>query len=317
MRTFSSPVVALIAAAAVGLPACGNADSSSKRPTIALNPVVAPTTTPPAITPPAPVTPGVTPPPAIPPVITPPPAIPSATTPAPVVPPPATTTVTPGVPTVTPPAQPPAQPPANPTPTPTPEPDEPEPEECAGTAEPMIPQTETGWFPASSNQSCFQGSWYCFDDGEVPTDCVKDTPPWNATESAMCLKGSTIVDSTYAAWGAGIGASLNDQDGDKELFDAEAAGIVGFKFTISGELGDAVLKFKVPRSTKDSDSPPEYVLKVGTNSVEFSDLAPPDWDEVGDDLDPAELTELKWQIAGGDVEADYNFCVSNLEPIYE
>lgn len=181
----------------------------------------------------------------------------------------------------------------------------------------MIPQTETGWFPSNSNQACFQGSWYCFDDGEVETTCVTDTPPWDATVMAMCMTGSTIVDSTYAAWGAGIGASLNDQDGDKEFFDADAAGIKGFKFTISGDLGGATLKFKVPRSTKDKDSPPEFVLKVGTNTVEFSDLEPPDWDEFSpSDLDISELTELKWQIAGGDVEAEYNFCVSDVEPIF-
>ncbi len=307
------PIVALAALTALSSSACGDAGGASSRPTITLSPAVqnpAPTT--PAPLPP-PVIQPTTPAPFVPPVVTPSTGVP--TTVAPVVPPTTTTPVVNppvGVPTT-------VTPPVTPTPVPppaTPEPDEPA-AECSGEGEPGIPQTETGWFPATSNKSCFQGSWYCFDDGEVPTSCVKDTPPWNATEMSMCLDGATIVDTTYAAWGAGIGASLNDQDGDKELFDAEAAGIKGFKFTVSGDLGGAVLKFKVPRSTKDQDSPPEYVVDVGANSVEFSDLAPPDWDEVGDDLDPAELTELKWQIAGGDAEAEYSFCISNLEPIYE
>jgi hypothetical protein len=182
--------------------------------------------------------------------------------------------------------------------------------------DPGIPIDEDGYFPSNSNVMGFQGAWYCFDDGEVDTSCVDDETPWDATEMGMCITGTTIVDATYAAWGAGIGASLNDRGGDKEFFDADAKDIKGFKFTVSGDLGDAVLKFKIPRSTKDADSPPEVVIKVGSNTINFDDLAPPDWDEfTPSKLDLSELTELKWQIAGGDAEAEYNFCITNIEPI--
>ena len=196
-------------------------------------------------------------------------------------------------------------------------PAEPEPDAPQGNpdAEPVLPQTANGWFNGTSNFYGFQGSWYCFDDGEVETSCVTDEPPFVDGEG-MCLTGATIVDETYAAWGAGIGASLNDDDGTKLAFDAEAAGIKGFKFTISGDLGGASLKFQVPRTSKDSESPPEYeITKAGTYSVEFGDVEPPAHDTVGTEHDPAKLYELKWQISGGNVEAEYEFCVTNVEPI--
>lgn len=201
-----------------------------------------------------------------------------------------------------------------------PEPTEPAAEACAGEGDPVIPQTETGWFPANSNQSCFQGSWYCFEDDVVDTSCVTGDPPWDATASAMCVTGETIERTDpedFTQWGAGIGASLNDQDGDKEAFDADAAGIVGFKFTITGELDGATLLFMIPLTTKSSEEgPPEYVAKVGANTVMFEDVVQPDWAGT-EEANPEELYELKWQIKGGDTTSSYNFCVTDVEPIYE
>lgn len=222
---------------------------------------------------------------------TPAPAVPSAVTPPPVTPPP-----------VTPPA-----------PTPEPKP------ACAGTAEPLIPQTKTGWFPANSNQSCFQGSWYCFDDGVYDTTCVKNEPPWDETKMAMCITGDTVEreePDDYTAWGAGIGASLNDQDGDKEPFDADEAGITGFKFTVSGDLDGATLLFLIPTKTTSEDGPPEYTAKIGVNTVSFDDVVQPDWAGTKGP-NTKKLYELKWQIKGGDTTSSYNFCISDLEPIYD
>ena len=183
-------------------------------------------------------------------------------------------------------------------------------------ADAVIPQSSTGWFPANSNQYGFQGSWYCFDDGELDTTCVTDEPPW-VEGKGMCLTGSTIVDDTYAAWGAGIGASLNDDDGTKLPFDAEGAGITGFKFTITGDLGGATLKFMLPLTSRESeDGPPEYTAKVGANSVTFDDVVRPAWADADQEAANAEaLYELKWQIAGGEVEAEYDFCVTDVEPL--
>lgn len=245
---------------------------------------------------------------------------PTTSAPAPIAPPPATTTsgpIAPPPPTSAPIA--PTQTPIDPAPV-EPEPTEPAAEECAAEGDPVIPQTETGWFPANSNQSCFQGSWYCFEDDVVDTSCVTGETPWDATASAMCVTGETIERTDpedFTQWGAGIGASLNDQDGDKEAFDAEAAGIVGFKFTITGELDGATLLFMIPLTTKSTEQgPPEYVAKVGANTVMFEDVVQPEWAGT-DEANPQELYELKWQIKGGDTTSSYNFCVTDVEPIYE
>jgi hypothetical protein len=311
------PAVALATLSALGLAACGSPDSASSRPSITIPVVQNPNT--PTTAAPVPVNP-----PAFPPATTQPtfpapvtPTTPASTTVTPVVPP---TTVTPSVTpttTVTPPPV--VTPPTVPPPATTPdEPDEPV-AACSGEGDPAIPQTETGWFPANSNQSCFQGSWYCFDDGVNETTCVTDTPPWDATEMAMCITGTTVERTDpddYTAWGAGIGASLNDQDGDKEPFDADAAGITGFKFTVSGTLDGATLLFLIPTKTTSEEGPPEFTAKVGANTVSFDDVVQPEWAGT-DGPNTEKLYELKWQIKGGDTTSSYSFCISNLEPIYD
>lgn len=237
---------------------------------------------------------------------TPEPAVPTGVTPT-------ATPTTPETPAPTPP------PPATPEPTPAPAPTPAEPT-CAGTGDAVIPQVESGWFPANSNKSCFQGAWYCFDDGEYDTTCVADTAPWDAAKSAMCLTGSTVerVDpDDYTAWGAGIGASLNDQGGKKGAFDAESAGIVGFKFTVAGDLDGATLLFLVPRTNGNSeDGPPEFTAKVGANTALFSNIVQPDWAGTKGP-NTSSLYELKWQIKGGDTTSSYSFCITDVEPIYE
>lgn len=222
------------------------------------------------------------------------------TTPQPPVPTP------PPPPAVTDPVPPPAPTPADPT--------------CAGEGEPVIPQVESGWFPATSNKSCLQGAWYCFDDGVNETTCVDDTAPWNATEGAMCLTGSTVEredPDDYTAWGAGIGASLNDQGGKKAAFDADSAGIVGFKFTVSGDLDGATLLFLIPRTNGSSeDGPPEFAAKIGANTALFTDVIQPEWAGTKGP-NTSSLYELKWQIKGGDTTSSYSFCITDVEPIYE
>lgn len=186
--------------------------------------------------------------------------------------------------------------------------------------DPGIPIDADGYFPSNSNVMGFQGSWYCFADDVNETSCVQDEPPYDATTLAMCLTGSTTERETeddYTAWGAGIGASLNDQGGKKQPFDAEAKGIKGFKFTVTGDFDGATLQLLVPLTNKDSeDGPPEYnMTKPGTYSVEFDEIVRPEYTESDDTADPEALYALKWQIKGGDTTSSYNFCITDVEPL--
>lgn len=186
--------------------------------------------------------------------------------------------------------------------------------------DPGIPIDDDGYFPSNSNVMGFQGAWYCFEDDVNGSSCEQDVAPWDAETSAMCISGETterVEADDYSAWGAGIGASLNDQGGTQKAFDAEAKNIKGFKFTITGELDGATLQFIIPLTNKDSeDGPPEYnITKAGTYSVEFEDVVRPEYTGSDDAADPSKLYALKWQIKGGDTDSTYNFCITNVEPL--
>lgn len=178
---------------------------------------------------------------------------------------------------------------------------------------------EKGWFPSNSNVMGFQGSWYCFEDDVNGSSCEQDVAPWDATESAMCISGETTEredPDDYTAWGAGIGASLNDQAGTKKPFDADAKGIKGFEFTITGDLDGATLQFLIPLTNKDSeDGPPEFnITKTGTFRVDLKDVKRPEYTGKTDPADPTKLYALKWQIKGGDTDSTYNFCIKDVVP---
>ena len=85
--------------------------------------------------------------------------------------------------------------------------------ECATLTGNGLPLNETGWIPRECNNVGIQGAWYCYDDGINPSGCTSGTPPFRAGEG-MCLAGSTTLDDTYEAWGAGIGLTLNESGGD-------------------------------------------------------------------------------------------------------
>jgi hypothetical protein len=183
-----------------------------------------------------------------------------------------------------------------------------------------IPIDEDGYFPANSNKMGFQGSWYCFADEVNETSCVQDEPPWDEASSSMCLTGTTTVRTDpedYSAWGAGIGASLNDVGGSKKAFDAEAKNIKGFKFTVTGDFDGATLQLLAPLTSKDTeDGPPEYnMTKPGTYSVEFDEIVRPEWTDSEEAANASELYALKWQIKGGDTASSYSFCISEVEPL--
>jgi hypothetical protein len=180
--------------------------------------------------------------------------------------------------------------------------------------EPAIPMPEGGWFDSPTNYYGFKGSWYCFDDGVQPSSCVADTAPY--VDGSMCLSGTTVVDTTFAAWGAGIGVSLADDDGKKLAYDGEAAGISGFEVTISGTLDGLTLDFQIPQTTTDSETPPEYAITAaGTKKVDITDLVVPSWGEnAGESPNLDALYELKFQIKGGEAEGSYDFCIDSVVP---
>lgn len=276
-------------------------------------PVTATTVTP-GVTPP--VTPGITPP--VTPGVTPP--VTPGVTPTTVTPGVTPTTVTPGVtPTpVTPGVTPtPVTPGVTPTPTDTGTTPPPATVECTGSKD-TIAIAENGYVPTECNNFGINGAWYCYDDGVNPSGCTADTPPYDAAGGGMCLQGNTTEDPDFAAWGAGIGFSLNVVDDVKMAWDATANHVTGFKIVITGEVNDLPLRVSFKNQAEESETPPQFQLPgPGSYMVLFDDAVVPEWAEegAGDPADPSGIYDVQIQVAGGEVEADYQFCVTEFTPI--
>jgi hypothetical protein len=119
---------------------------------------------------------------------------------------------------------------------------------CTNTDQTALPIDADGWVARECNERGIQGPWYCYADGIATSSCVDGTVPYRAG-AGMCISGSTIVDTTYAAWGAGIALGLNES-GDmggtaasvKSAYNATMNGVTGFEVEITGTTGNLPIR---------------------------------------------------------------------------
>jgi hypothetical protein len=200
--------------------------------------------------------------------------------------------------------------------------------DCSAVSGTGLPINETGWLDASCNSIGMQGAWFCFDDEIQDSTCVDGEPPFRAGVG-MCVDGTSVEDSTYASWGAGIGLSLNETGGDdsvKTTYNATANGVVGYRVTLEGDsLGQSMrIGFSTMLDPGDNLTP---FVEVGelvpgtplTVEVIIEDCVVPEaWEDVpnaGEYADPSAIFDLQIQFPGGDVAGSYSFCITSLEPL--
>jgi Glycosyl hydrolase family 12 len=197
---------------------------------------------------------------------------------------------------------------------------------CTNTDKATVPMDATGWVASTCTDYAIQGAWYCFDDGINPSACPDAGPPFDAAAGGMCLQGNTSIDDTYAAWGAGIGFTLNatgetdTMASVKNAYDAASHGIIGFKVVITGETNGLELRLSYTNLADPGDavSPLKALPGPGEYMVLFADaVVPEDWekDNSGEVPNDAAIFDVQIQVAGGGAEEDYNFCVTELTPI--
>lgn len=196
---------------------------------------------------------------------------------------------------------------------------------CTNTDLATLPIDETGWVDRTCNNAGIQGAFYCYDDGVNPSGCTADVPPWVPAESGMCLTGNTTVDDTYAAWGAGIGLSLNDTGmtetmaSVKSAYSAASNGVLGFSITITGDTGGLPIRIQMPKVADPELSPFVEVPGAGSYDIVIADaLIPEAWEQcTGADClaDANSIFDLQIQVVGGNTAASYSFCVTNITPI--
>lgn len=197
------------------------------------------------------------------------------------------------------------------------------------------------WIDMSENTVGIQGAFFVLedsmadgtavDDGLTHTDLEPDE--FDEDTEKPCVNGTVaqVTDASgeecdpagtdcewSAIWGGGLGLNLNETGGDmseKSTFDAAANGVSGFGFTLSGDTGGAIVRFKAKMEGSDSDFCSQ--VKVGEAvTVDLADLEHNCYPggEQTETLDTSKLVQLEWQIVPT-AEESYtvtDFCVEEV-----
>jgi Glycosyl hydrolase family 12 len=192
---------------------------------------------------------------------------------------------------------------------------------CTNTDLTTLPVDASGWIARECNDRDIQGPFYCYTDKINPTDCMDGVVPYRAG-SGMCISGSTTVDATFAAYGAGIGIGLNESGGDASVkmpYDAAANGVLGFHIEITGSSGDLPIRIGFTNEAAPTGSSP-FVEVPGPGSYDIllaDALVPEAWGppDGGKVPNPNAIYDIQVQIVGGNAAASYDFCVASVTPI--
>jgi hypothetical protein len=196
---------------------------------------------------------------------------------------------------------------------------------ASGNSVPITPDP-TGWVEGRTNVVGIQGAWYSYNDCTTsPGDCTMNQIPvegsFDNVGGKMCTSGTTaaVADQMEFSlkWGAGIGLDLNNSGGTDAMkmpYDADAAGVVGFSFTISGT--DATgLRFNIT-SVAAGDNSHFVSAAMGENTVMFSDAMQGSWVTTKTPLDTTQLLAIQFQIPSVlNQSVAFDFCVENLAAI--
>jgi hypothetical protein len=175
---------------------------------------------------------------------------------------------------------------------------------------------ETGWIgcddaSADDNPAGIQGSIYAYGDGVA---C--DPPDGNPCDSSgCCVAGETIEDSSYEAWGCGIGIELNATGGDSSRKNAYQGDATCFDIQLSGSSGGQSVHFMVTQSASDESAPFVDIGAVSgsySGTLCFTDVECPTWAsscEVG-----SNYYDIQIQVAGGEGAGTVDLCVTSLIP---
>jgi hypothetical protein len=191
-----------------------------------------------------------------------------------------------------------------------------------------LPMPAIGWVDASSNGCGALGPWYWFKDAPASgstletkvTSPALNVTPVAATGGKACLSGHTVVDSSFAAWGAGIGLDLNNPTGTQQQpYDYASHGIGGFEVTLSGSFPQGI-KVQLTQAAVALNEGVPYVsaARPGTYRVRFSDaFVPLGWSvtNAGAGVDPARFAALQFAVNGSSLDSDFSFCVESVIPL--
>jgi hypothetical protein len=186
-------------------------------------------------------------------------------------------------------------------------------------------QPDYNWIAVTPPSCSVQGALYAYGDGST---CTSPSPiTGNAcTSTGCCISGTTVVDTTSAKWGCGLGLDLNSAAGASATKSAYAGAAKGFKVTITGTVAAGQkIRIMYPSTATPptgGTAPYKEVAGVGAYSVLFSDATCPTW-ATGSKCTPVTgvgAYSLQVQIAGGSATGDAvgafsNVCITSITPL--
>jgi hypothetical protein len=166
-----------------------------------------------------------------------------------------------------------------------------------------------------------EGSIYPYGDG-ASCPYGPSTPPANiCTSAGCCLSGTTVVDSTFAKWGCGIGLELDDDGTTKNVY---AGPVKCFMIALTGNSGNNVVRIGFTQSSTPASGAvaPYTELPAFTNGwsgqVCFADATCPGWATAAQCSTTNSPVDMQIQISAGSTTTttgSYNLCLTSVVPV--
>jgi hypothetical protein len=181
-----------------------------------------------------------------------------------------------------------------------------------------------GWICDKDAADMIQGSWYSYGDGAGHSGC---TPASGnpCTSGTCCMMGATIVDSTYAAWGCGIGMELSSSGGTTPVKSVYAGPAKCFNITLTGNSGGNPVRIgfsQSPTPAANAVAPYKEIpafTSGWSGQVCFADVTCPSFAVTAGTCTKAAgdgtPVDMQLQIPGGDRAGTFNVCISKVEPV--
>jgi hypothetical protein len=181
-----------------------------------------------------------------------------------------------------------------------------------------------GWNCDLDTSIAIQGAVYGYTDG---SSCASPQPTNICTTGSCCINGTTVVDSTNAKWGCGIGVELDDSGGTNNVKSQYTGPVSCFNITLTGSSGGNEVRIGFTQKADNSNSVAPFVsIAAFTNGwsgkICLSDANCPSWattaqcsKAVGSAGTPY---DLQIQVSAGQTTTStgtYNLCVSSIVPV--
>ncbi len=179
----------------------------------------------------------------------------------------------------------------------------------------------SGYYCTSASVG-LQGAIYAYGDGmSCPYAPGAPTPATFCAGNKCCLSGTTKIDSTFAAWGCGIGVELDDVAMTKMPY---SGSVDCFQVTLTGTSGGNGVQIGFTQSA----NPPSTAVAPFSmippfsdgysGKICFSDATCPAWataaqcSKTGTNGTPV---DMQIQINGGTTAGAYDFCLTSIVPV--